>query len=331
MQITALQVFHDIGRLRSISRAAAANGVTQSAVSQLVRQIENRLGVQLLDRSVRPLELTPEGRRYHEGCKDLMERYQDLEASLHQTAAERAVTVQVTAIYSVGLRNMNHYVTRFVAQQPGASVHIEYLHPDRVYEKVLDGTADLGLLSFPRKSRDLAIIPWRDEEMAVVCRRNDPLARLAHVPIARIAGHNYVHFDKNLVIRREVDRFLRQHGVTVDVALEFDNIENIKHAIEVSGGLSLLPLPTVQREVRTGTLAALPLSDARMVRPLAIIHKRRQRLTEATRRFIKLLQQADEPDGPMISTKVRESHGNRPAKASTRLHSTRQAPRRRMS
>jgi DNA-binding transcriptional LysR family regulator len=314
MQITALQVFCDIGRLRSISRAAAANGITQSAVSQLVRQIENRLGVQLLDRSVRPLGLTGEGQKYYEGCKDLVERYRDLEASLHRSAAELAATVQVAAIYSVGLRDMNQYVTRFAAQETGATVHIEYLHPDRVYEKVLDGTADLGLVSFPRKSRDLVILPWRDEEMAVVCRRNDPLARLARVPLARLAGQSYIHFDKDLVIRREVDRFLRQHGVTVSIALEFDNIENIKHAIEVSAGVSLLPSPTVEREVRAGTLAALPLSDARLVRPLAVIHKRRQRLTAATRRFVDLLRQPDEPDGETAPKKDRKARRRKPAR-----------------
>jgi DNA-binding transcriptional LysR family regulator len=316
MQIAALQVFCDIGRLRSISRAAAANDITQSAVSQLVRQIENRLGVQLLDRSVRPLGLTPEGQRYYEGCKDLVERYLDLEASLHQSAAERAATVQVAAIYSVGLRDMNQYVTRFSAEERGASVHIEYLHPDRVYEKVLDGTADLGLVSFPRKSRDLAILPWRDEEMTVVCRRNDPLARLARVPIARLAGQSFVHFDKDLVIRREVDRFLRQHGVTVSVALEFDNIENIKHAIAVSAGVSLLPFPTIEREVRAGTLAALPLSDARLARPLAVIHKRRQRLTAASRRFIDLLRQPEESDAETTHTKIHKKPRTRkPSKA----------------
>ena len=78
-------------------------------------------------------------------------------------------------------------------------------------------------------------------------------------------------------IRREVDRFLRQQGVAVEVVLEFDNIENIKKAIEIGGGVALLPEPTLRQEVEAGLLVARPLAGCRFVRPLGIIHRRQHR------------------------------------------------------
>ncbi|HEY7155745.1 MAG TPA: LysR family transcriptional regulator substrate-binding protein, partial [Gemmataceae bacterium] len=154
---------------------------------------------------------------------------------------------------------------------------------------VRDGGADLGLVSFPRKTRDLVVLPWREEEMVLACQPSHPLARLPAVPPAQLAGEKYIAFDKELGIRRQVDRFLRQQGVTVEVELEFDNIENIKKGIEIAGGVALLPRPTLRQEVEAGLLVARPLTGCRFVRPMAIICRRQNHLGPAAQRFIDLL------------------------------------------
>ena len=297
MQFESLKVFCDVARHRSFSLAAAANEVTQSAASQVVLQLERRLGVQLVDRSTRPLQLTREGQVYYDGCRGLVEQYLELETAVRRLQSQMPVTVQVAAIYSVGLRDMTQIVERFSQQQPNAAVHIEYLHPDRVYENVLDGTADLGLVSFPRRSRDLESVPWREEEMVLVCSPNHPLAAHKTVRPEQLAGEKFVGFDKGLTIRREVDRFLREHRVGVDVVLEFDNIENIKKAVEIAAGVALLPRPSLEREIEAGTLAACSLGNGRFVRPLGIIVRRSHSLSATARRFMELLRQPDEPAG----------------------------------
>jgi DNA-binding transcriptional LysR family regulator len=293
MQVESLKVFCDVIRYRSFSQAAAANEVTQSAVSQIVSQIEKRMGVQLIDRSTRPLQLTELGKSYYEGCRGLVEQYLELEASIRDGRSELESTVQVAAIYSVGLGDMGQYVERFQKVQPHARVHLEYLHPDRVYERVLDGTADFGLVSFPRKARELICLPWRDEEMVLACSPGHPLAGCRTVRPGQLAGERYVGFDKHLGIRKEVDRFLREHEVEVQVSMEFDNIENIKKAVEIAAGVALLPEPTIRHEVEAGTLVAVPLSGCRLVRPLGIIQNRHHKLSATALRFRDLLRHAN--------------------------------------
>src|SRR5579885_247937 len=298
MQFEALQVFCDIVRCRSFSQAAAQQQppLTQSAVSQIVHQLEKRLGVQLINRSTRPLQLTPIGQAYYQGCKELVERYLELEASIKQGRPQlMTATVQAAAIYSVGLGDMNQYVERFNAEQPFARVHVEYLHSNRVIEKVRDGSVDLGLVSFPRKFRDLVVLPWREEEMVLACQPEHPLASQANVRLNQLSGEKYIAFDKDLGIRRQVDRFLRQQGVAVEVELEFDSIENIKKGIEETGGVALLPEPTLRQEVEAGLLVARPLADCRFVRPLAIIYRRQSRPSLAAQRFIDLLREKSNP------------------------------------
>ena len=309
----ALKVFCDVARHRSFSQAAATNEVTQSAASQIVLHLEKRMGVRLIDRSTRPLQLTPLGKVYYEGCKPLVEQYLELEASVREAETEIAATVQVAAIYSVGLGDMGEYVERFAAQQPNARVVLEYLHPRRVYEKVQDGTADFGLVSFPRKSRELTALPWREEEMVLACSPKHPLAQNLAVRPEQLAGEKYIGFDRDLVIRREVDRFLPGEGVAVEVVHEFDNIENIKKAIEISAGVALLPEPTLRREVEAGTLVALPLYGCRLVRPLGIIHRRHHKLGATALRFLDLLRPPTGAPQPLVLEPARrnDSHADR--------------------
>jgi DNA-binding transcriptional LysR family regulator len=290
-------VFCDVARYRSFSQAAQANKRTQSAASQIVLHLEERLGVQLVNRSTRPLQLTPVGQVYYEGCKVLLEQYMELEASIQNAQAQIATTVEVAAIYSVGLGDMGQFVERFVARHPNVKIHVDYLHPDRVYERVLDGTADFGLVSFPRRSRELEAQVWREEEMVLTCAPSHPLANQKAVAPAQLVGTKYIGFDKDLVIRREVDRCLRDHGVVLEPALEFDNIETIKKAIEVSAGVALLPEPTVRKEVKHGSLVARPLEGWRMVRPLGIIQRRSHKLSATAQRFIDLLLQPEGTNG----------------------------------
>ena len=97
MQIEVLKIFCDVVRLSSFSRGAAENGISQSSASQAVHQLEQRLGVKLIDRSKRPLVPTPPGRLFFDGCKELLGRYEELEARVKALENEQnlAGTVRV--------------------------------------------------------------------------------------------------------------------------------------------------------------------------------------------------------------------------------------------
>jgi DNA-binding transcriptional LysR family regulator len=123
MYLESLKIFCDVVRLRSFSRAAAANRITQSAASQNVLQLEKGLGVRLLDRSKRPFQLTPEGRVYFDGCKGLIERYYAVEAEVKTLSQEVAGTARVAAIYSVGLTDMSQLVQEFAQTHPRRGGH----------------------------------------------------------------------------------------------------------------------------------------------------------------------------------------------------------------
>ncbi len=290
MQLKSLKVFCDVVGWRSFSRAADENGISQSGASQVVHQLERLLGVKLIDRSKRPFVLTPEGEIYYEGCRKLVQRYDALEDQVRTLHEEVSGRVRVASIYSVGLHHMSRYLQQFLTKYPKANVRLEYQHPNRVYDAVEKDQADLGLVSYPRASRTIEALGWREERMVLVCAPNHRLAKAGPMVLEELAGERMIGFDGDLTIRREIDRVLALHGAEAQVVMEFDNIETMKRAVEIDAGVALLPEPTVLREVSAGTLVAVPLATDELVRPLGIIHRRGKELGCTAQRFIELLQ-----------------------------------------
>ena len=196
-----------------MSKGAAHCGVSQSAASQHVQEVERRLGVTLLDRSKRPLELTAAGKIYNDFCRDILRREEELGLELESLKEQVEGAVRVASIYSIGLSEMSHLQEEFAARYPTASLHVEYMRPEKVYEAVLNEASDLGLVSYPEASREIAAIPWRDEEMQVAVPPSHPFAARHEVYPADLRGQTFIGFDEDLSIRRELDRFFRTEGV----------------------------------------------------------------------------------------------------------------------
>ncbi|MGA2267309.1 MAG: LysR family transcriptional regulator [Bryobacteraceae bacterium] len=283
------RLFREIAATRSMSKGAAHCGVSQSAASQHVQEVERRLGVTLFDRSKRPLELTPAGHRYHGFCRDILRREEELGLALEALKGAEEGAVRVASIYSVGLSEISRLQEEFAARYPTLQLQVEYMRPDKIYEAVLDGTADLGLVSYPEPGRGIAVIPWREEEMQVAAPPSHHLAARAEVYPADLNGQDFIGFDEDLKIRRELDRFFRAQGIEVRLVMHFDNIQMIKEAVALGSGISILPARTMQAEIAQGRLAAVRLHAPELVRPVGIVHRKRKKFNRATRVFLELL------------------------------------------
>jgi DNA-binding transcriptional LysR family regulator len=283
------KLFKDIAQNRSFSRAAALNGVSQSAASQHVQDLEKTLGTVLLDRSTRPLVVTPAGQLYSEFCRDVLRRKEEFEAALDRLKHEVEGTVRVASIYSIGLSEMAQLEREFSRRQPDAQLVVEYLRPEKVYAAVLADEADLGLVSYPEASREITVIPWRQEEMVLATSPDHPLAQLDRVVPENLNGVEFIGFDEDLPIHREVDRFFREQGVQVAETLHFDNLQMIKEAVAHRAGVSILPARILRDEVMQGRLAAIPIVASELYRPLGIIHRKKKRFHPVAQAFLDLL------------------------------------------
>lgn len=276
-----LRLFCDVIQCRSFSQAAEKHGVTQSAASQRVGALEKRLGVTLIDRSVRPLALTPAGELFVAECIELVQRYDRLEQRVGQLRPQLEGQVRVEAIYSAGIDLLHHVRDAFVQQNPRVSILIAYQPPDEVYDAARHHRCDIGIVSYPHVWRDVNYIALRNETMAAVCAPKHPLTRNSkRVHTTQLAHWPMVTFEPTLPVGRHLRRYLRENGVTPRITNVFDNIDTIKSAVAVTNQVSILPKRTVLREVAANTLAVIDLLPS-LHRPLGIIFHRRGR-TNAT-------------------------------------------------
>ncbi|MBI2686134.1 MAG: LysR family transcriptional regulator [Acidobacteria bacterium] len=290
MNFEHLKLFRDIAQSRSVSRGAQLNEVSQSAASQHLQELEKNLSVSLLDRSTRPLVLTAAGRLYYELCRDVLRRKEEFDTSLGGLLHGVEGIVRVASIYSVGLSEMSRLEAEFQSRWPGAVLRVDYLRPEKVYEHVSGEQADLGLVSYPEPTKEIAVIPWREEEMVLACAPSHPLAGLPRLSIRALEGVDFIGFDDDLPIRRDVDRFLRDHNVSVNLVMHFDNLQMIKEAVVLGHGVSIVPKRILGAELAGGRLIAVPLADP-LTRPLGILHRKRRKLSAAAESFLKLLQE----------------------------------------
>lgn len=290
MDLAHLRLFKDIAATGSVSRGALLNGISQSAASQHLHDLEQRFGAVFLDRATRPLTVTSPGQVYLDLCQDVLRRYEYFESELGALKATVEGVVRIAAIYSVGLSELTRLEREFLRRHAGATLSVEYLRPEKIYEAVLSDSADLGLVSYPEGSRHITVIPWRQEEMVVAASPYHPLANKDQLAPSDLERVDFIGFDEDLPIRRDIDRFLREHHIHVNITLHFDNLQMIKEAVAHGFGISIVPARVMEAETAQGRLVPIPMA-AQLFRPVAIIHRRKKKFTRAAQAFLDLLQE----------------------------------------
>jgi DNA-binding transcriptional LysR family regulator len=301
VSLDSLKLFRDIAQTRSFSRGAAMNGVSQSAATQQIQELERTLGVELLDRSRRPLVVTVAGALYSELCRDLLQRQQEFQDALAGLKQQVEGTVRVASIYSVGVSELVQFERRFKERHPQTDVQVQYLQPAKVYSAVLEDQADIGLVSYPEPNRELNVIPWRREEMVLAAAPDHELARKAAraqgpLSIEDLEGAAFIGFDEELPIRHHVDQFLKEKHVEVNPIFHFDNIEMVKEAVAHRAGVSILPHRSMREDIRQKRLTAIRIAGEALYRPLGIIHRKKKRLPGAAQAFLEMLRETPVPE-----------------------------------
>ena len=289
MHFRTLELFCTIAEQRSFSKAAAIHHLTQSAASQAIQHLEESVGVQLIDRSKRPLVLTPAGKTYLSGLRGILRSYERLQREVRSTSEQLSGQITVGSIVSVGLSYMPEASEAFARLHPEVEIRTEFGSNDRVFEMTTEGEVDFGLVSFPRSTKQLQYVLWQQEPMRIVCSAEHPLASQHEVTLSQLRRLDMIGFDRQLQLRQEIDQCLARAGIEVNVRMEFDNADSMIRAIQANRGIGIVPEAAVRRETANGSLRVVACRELRMTRPLGIIFRRSGRLSRAASEFGSLL------------------------------------------
>lgn len=289
MQVLNLKVFCDLVETGSFSAAAARNDITQSAVSQQIKTLEQRFGVTFFERGKKNFSITPEGTVFHTAAQRILEIHRNIEAELHAVRNEVGGTLRVSTVYSLGLHELPPLLKEYRSHYPQVELAVNYRRNNDVYDEILNDQADIGVVSYPKPRRGLIVEVFAQDRMVLICAPTHPFASQGSIKLKALQGQAFISFEPDLPTRKAVDQLLREHDIDVEQTMELDNIETVKRAVEVESGVALVPSNSVKEEIASGQLRAITITDVEMWRPMGTVIRRGRTITPALREFIEQL------------------------------------------
>ncbi|MCB1025134.1 MAG: LysR family transcriptional regulator [Acidobacteria bacterium] len=292
MHIETLKVFCDLVEMQSFSLAAERNFVTQSAVSQQVRSLEEKFKRKLLERvrGRREIRLTAAGDVFYQESKKVLDSYDQLNENMNSLVGRISGVVKIATVYSVGLHELPPIVREFMSKFPSVKIDLEYQRTTRVVRDVLKGIVELGVLAFPEPRRGLTLVPMASDRLVLICHPDHEFAKRKKLKAKELKGQDFVLFERDIPTRKATDKLLKSFGVSVNKISEFDNIETIKRAVEVGFGMAIVPHPSVMDEERNGQLSVVQFQEKDWIRPVGVVFRSDRELSLAAKKFVKLLE-----------------------------------------
>ena len=271
-----LQVFHTVARQLSFTKAAEQLFMTQPAVTFQVKQLEEHFNARLFERSHGKIALTPAGAL----VLDYAERILGLSAELDKRVAELTGAISGPLLLGCSMTIAEFILPRvlgeFKARHPQVQAHMTVANSETIENRVADFTIDLGLIESPSHLPGLHTEVCCDDELLMICAPGYKLAGLKAVTAAQIADEPYISRESGSGTRQFADNYFRQSGVApedLNIVMELGSPEAIKGVVETGIGVAIMSSATVVKELRLGSLVALPLKP-RLMRTLSLVYPR---------------------------------------------------------
>ncbi|MFT4069662.1 LysR substrate-binding domain-containing protein [Paraburkholderia sp.] len=236
-----LRVFIEVARLQSFSRAGDEIGLTQSAVSRCVRELEGEIGLKLIDRTTRDVQLTDVGGNLVSSVSRLLSDLDDALREIREIGEQRRGRVVVAASPTVACRLMPRVVASCVQQFPYVTLGLRDDVQSDVVRKVKSGEVDFGVIIGPFSDDDLLSETLMTDSFCVVSRDDHPLAARKQVAWKDLDGEQLVMLDYASGSRPIIDAVMQAQGVNAAVVQELGHSATVFGLVEAGVGISVLP------------------------------------------------------------------------------------------
>lgn len=276
-----LEVFAAIGRTGTITSAGDELGLSQSATSNAVAELEKRLGVALFDRIGRRVQLNEHGRSLLPRVLDLLQQAGELENS--QTAGAPC-QLRIAASLTIGNYVLPPLLAPLMREHAGCRQEVVIANSPQVMALVGDCAADIGLIEAPLTDSRLVSELWLRDEMVVYARADDPLCS-APPDRAGLAKAAWILRERGSGVRQILESTLLPYLGGMNVKLELGSGEAIREAVRLGMGIACASRRAIERNLKSGELAIIPLPGLRIERRFYIVWHAERRLTAGIERF----------------------------------------------
>lgn len=283
-----LRAFRAVYQLRKLSAAAEQLFVTQSAVSVLIRQMEQGLGTRLFDRTTRSLQPTQAAVEAIVVAERILRDVDALGAGVRDLASLKRGRVCIAVTPTLAGILLPRVVRRFTALHPDIRVVIDDCAPDQFVSRVIGEHVDFGIGTPERAAAGVDSLTLVRDHLSLVCRADHPLAAVKTLRWAQLAGQGVITVRPGYGIRPMIDGAASSAGVALDVVNEVSFLSTALWMTASGMGPSIMP-SAFASEAGDRSLRVKTLTAPKVSRDIAIVTKRGRSLPPACERFIEVM------------------------------------------
>jgi DNA-binding transcriptional LysR family regulator len=283
-----MKIFEAVARHNSISRAAGELHLTQPAVSMQMKQLEQQVGLPLLEQIGKRMFLTEAGLELRTHAQRFYLQEQELKTAMDQFRDLHRGFLRLAVVSTA-----NYFLPPLIAtlseRHPGMSISLQVANREDVLAALADNRTDLAMTGQPPESADLVAVPFKDNPLVVIAAPSHPCAKLGALSLQRLARETFVVREPGSGTRAVIERHFAEMGVNYSPGCEFNTNEAIKQAVQAGLGLAVVSLQTIELELETRRLVVLPVEGFPIMRRWYVVHRSDKRLSAAATAFVELL------------------------------------------
>jgi DNA-binding transcriptional LysR family regulator len=283
-----LRAFHAVYQLRKLSAAAEQLSVTQSAVSVLIRQMEEGLGARLFDRTTRSLRPTQAANEAVVVAERILRDVEALGAGVRDLAALKRGRVCLAVTPTLAQILLPRVIRRFSSLHPDISVVIDDCAPDQFVSRIVGDHVEFGIGTPERAAADVDSATLVRDHLALVCNREHPLAGSKPLRWADLAGHGVITVRPGYGIRPLIDATAARAGVVLSVVNEVSFLSTALWMTASGLGASIMPAAYASAS-DDKSLVVRALTAPRVSRDISVVTRRGRSLSPACERFIEVM------------------------------------------
>jgi DNA-binding transcriptional LysR family regulator len=285
MDFDQLEIFLEVARLSSFSRAAEKRFRTQPAISSQIRALEEEVGARLLDRSGGRVSLTAAGKLFFKYAEETIERRKTILTEIAETERVPRGEIVVGANEGTCLHILPEVFAQFKRDYPNVSVSIKRSDYAKILESIIENAVDFGVVSLPVNDNRLEAQLIHRDHLVAITAPGHSLAHKKTVSVAEVATYPMV-LPKLGHTRDALDELFYDHHVKPNVAMELDSSELLKRFVAAGVGVGFIARSNIEEDIRAKALVAITLTDARIRRDLALVFRKDKSLSRAARTFM---------------------------------------------
>lgn len=281
-----IEVFVAVARLGSVSRAADAVALSQSAASTALSELENQFDCRLFERVGKRLQINTLGEQLLPKAVELLDRAAEIEALMEGRTGLGALRIGATL--TIGNYLVTLIVADFLQQHPEAKVQLKVHNTATIVEQVAGYELDLGLIEGSCRHPDLVTQPWVHDELVVFAAPDHPLVKQRNVPVERLMRERWILREQGSGTREVFEQALRPFHVesTLMIRLELEHTEAIKRAVESGLGIGCISRLALRDAFRRGSLAPIATPGLDLTRRFQFLWHRDKYHTAVLREFL---------------------------------------------